>query len=115
MIGDILGLGRRLQDKPLILTVLYKTFVFTVWVAVFGALEHGAEGLLHGEGLGVDIHRLQSNAYEVFASGLVVFVAFIPFFAFKELGQVLGEGKIAELFFRKRAAKGPDLSKNKTD
>jgi hypothetical protein len=30
-----------------------------------------------------------------------VFVAFIPFFAFKELGRVLGKGKIWEWFFRK--------------
>ena len=33
---------------------------------------------------------------------LVIFVAFIPFFAFRELGRVLGEGKIRTLFFRKR-------------
>jgi hypothetical protein len=28
-------------------------------------------------------------------------VAFVPFFAFRELGRVLGEGKLVELFFRK--------------
>ncbi|MBP1598046.1 MAG: hypothetical protein H6Q05_3423 [Acidobacteria bacterium] len=32
----------------------------------------------------------------------VTFDAFIPFFAFRELGRVLGEGKIRTLFFRKR-------------
>jgi hypothetical protein len=33
----------------------------------------------------------------------VIFVAFVPFFAFRELGRVLGEGKIWALFFRRRA------------
>ena len=32
MIGDFLGLARRLRDKPLIVTTLYKAVVFAVWV-----------------------------------------------------------------------------------
>jgi hypothetical protein len=116
MIGDILRLARRLQDQPLILTTLYKTVVFTVFVAVFSALEHLVEGLLHGEGLAGGIHGLVSNIDEVLASGMVVFFAFIPFFAFRELGRVLGEGKIAELFLRKtRAATESEVSKNETE
>ena len=31
---------------------------------------------------------------------LIIFVAFIPFFAVKELGRVLGEDKIRALFWR---------------
>jgi hypothetical protein len=109
MIGDILGLARRLQDKPLIVTTLYKTVLFTVWVCVFSALEHVMEGWLHGEGLAAGIYELRGNVYEVLARSLVVLFAFIPFFAFKELGRVLGEGKIAGLFFRRRSAIGSDL------
>jgi hypothetical protein len=36
------------------------------------------------------------------ANVLVMFVAFIPFFAFKELGRVLRKGRVWELFFRRR-------------
>ena len=36
------------------------------------------------------------------ANSLVVLAAFIPFFAVKELGRVLGRDKIAALFFRRR-------------
>jgi hypothetical protein len=45
---------------------------------------------------------LGKGYHEVLAGSMVVFVAFIPFFAFRELGRVLGEGKIRTLFFRKR-------------
>ena len=31
-------------------------------------------------------------------------VAFVPFFAFGEISSVLGEGKLLELFFRRRGA-----------
>jgi hypothetical protein len=43
------------------------------------------------------------GSHEMLANLLVMFVAFIPFFAFKEVGRVLGEGKVWELFFRRRA------------
>ena len=35
MIGAVLRLGRGLEDKPLIYPTLYKTVVFTFFVAVF--------------------------------------------------------------------------------
>lgn len=102
MIGDILHLARRLKDKSLILTTLYKAVVFTVWVIAFSILEHVVDGLLHGEGFTGGINELESNFYELLAGCLVVFFALIPFFAFKELGLVLGEERIAEIFFRRR-------------
>jgi hypothetical protein len=41
--------------------------------------------------------------HELLAGCLVISVAFIPFFAFRELGRALGgEGKIWRLFFRGR-------------
>ena len=42
---------------------------------------------------------------------LITFVAFIPFFAFKELGRVLGEDKIRTLFCRGRTAPASELAR----
>lgn len=44
----------------------------------------------------------EKDFHEILAGLLVLFVAFIPFFAFKELERVLGENKIGALFFRRR-------------
>jgi hypothetical protein len=116
MIGDVLRLGRRLEEKPLIYPTLYKAVVFSVWVAVFGVLEHTISGLLHGKGLVGGFDELMSKGRDaLIARCLVTFFAFIPFFAFKELGRVLGEGKIRALFFRRRAATESDPSRCKTD
>jgi hypothetical protein len=41
---------------------------------------------------------LGKGYHKVLAGCLVVFVAFISFFAFRELGRVLGEGKIRTFF-----------------
>jgi hypothetical protein len=103
MIGDVFRLGRSLENKPLIYSTLYKTISFTLFVAAFTVLEHLIKGVWDGTGLMGGLNEfLGKGAHEVFANSLVVFVAFIPFFGFKELGRVLGQDKIRALFYGKR-------------
>ncbi len=103
MIGDVLHLGRRLEHKPLIYSTLLKTVVFTIFVGAFTLIEHVIKGLWKGEAFVEQFGNFLGKGYhEVLAGCMVVFVAFIPFFAFRELGRVLGEGKIRTLFFRRR-------------
>lgn len=116
MVGVALRLGRWLEDKPLIFPTLYKAVVFTICVGVFGVLEHTISGFLHGKGLAGGVNEIMNKGkYELLTRCLVIFFAFIPFFAFKELGRILGEGKISELFFRRRAATESSPSGCKTD
>lgn len=99
MLGDILRLGKRLEDRPLIIPTSYKTVVFTVWVVLFSILESTVSGLLHGKGLAGGLQELMSDGlYELLGRSLIVFCAFLPFFAFRELGRIMGEGRIRELF-----------------
>jgi hypothetical protein len=110
MIGDFLRLGRGFQGRPLIFPTLYKSVVFSVWVWLFHVLEQTVGGLFRGKGLTGGFEEIMGRGgYELFANCMVVFFAFIPFFAFKELGRVLGEGKIRELFFRRRASTESNL------
>jgi hypothetical protein len=46
---------------------------------------------------------MRQSPYAMLAMTLVTVFAFIPFFAFKELSQALGEGTIAELFLLRRS------------
>jgi len=109
MIGGLFHFGRSLDNKPLILPTLFKTVIFTLWVALFATVESAIRGFLHGKGLdGALDHLLSEGTHEFFAKCLVVFFAFIPFFAFKELGRVFGKGKIWQLFFRKGPATEAD-------
>ncbi|SPF39055.1 conserved membrane hypothetical protein [Syntrophobacter sp. SbD1] len=109
LVGRALHLGRRFQDHPLILPTLYKAVVFTIFVGLFGVVEHTISGLLHGKGITGGFEELMSaGTDELLARCLVTFVAFIPFFAFEELGRVLGEGKLLKLLFRRRSAAESD-------
>jgi hypothetical protein len=104
MIGDVVRLGRRLEQKPLIYPTLYKTAVFVVFVGIFTVLEHVIKGLWNGKELTELFGNfLGKGPNELLANSLIVFVAFIPYFGVKELGRVLGQDKIRALFFRRRA------------
>lgn len=101
MVGDWLGLGRGLQHKPLILSTLYKTFVFTLWVALFTLIEKTVRGLIHGHGMMGGIDEMASKGpYELLSWCIVAFVTFIPFFGFRELGRVMGMQRIRALFWK---------------
>ena len=103
MVGDVLGLGRRLDQKPLIYSTLLKSVVFSLFVGAFTLIEHVIKNLWSGKGFTADLVNFLGKGYqELLAGCLVTFVAFIPVFAFRELGRVLGEGKIWTLFFRRR-------------
>jgi hypothetical protein len=100
LIGDLLRLGRGMENKPLIFSTLIRSIVFTIFVAAFKFLEYTAKGLIRHEGWTGGLQQFAGKAkYEFFASVLVVFFTFIPFFAFKELNRVIGKRKIWWLFF----------------
>lgn len=102
MIGEIVRLGRRLERTPLILPTLSRTVLFSLWVALFTILEHTVGGLLHGKGLTEGVTEILSKGrYELLGKCIVIFGAFVPFFAFKELEGVVGSDKLRDLFWRR--------------
>ena len=115
LVAKGLRLGRGFEDQPLIIPTLYKGFLFTVCVALFGVVESMIRSFIHGIGPMGAVDELMSRFnYEWLAGALVVFFAFIPFFAVGELSQVLGEGTIRKLFFQSRSAlePGPDQAQD---
>lgn len=104
MIGDMIHLGRhRFESKPLYVPTLYRTFIFTIFVGIFSVLEHLLKGFVDGKRSIEVLRELFGGAgkFDVLARCLIMFFAFIPFFAGREMARVLGKGKITNLFFRK--------------
>ena len=107
LIGKAFGLGRRFERGPLFLSVLYKSIVFGVLVFLFGILERVVEGLIHKKDwAGILQSMTDLGLYELLARIIMLILAFVPFFAFWEIGRVLGPGKLTTMFFSKRAANG---------
>lgn len=106
LLGEAALIGRKYENKPLIVPTLHKTVAFAIWVIGLKVLEHMIRGLIRGKGLAGGFNDLISkDVYEILANALVMFSALIPFFAIKELGRILGRDKLSAMFFRKRVDK----------
>lgn len=100
MIGDLVPLGRGLQRQPLIIPTFFRSVLFSVYVALFTLAEHTLSGLLHGKGWAAGVDEMASKGrYELLAQCVIIFGAFVPFFAFKELEKVLGRERLRGLFW----------------
>ena len=101
--AETLRLGRGYEEEPLIVPTLYKTFLFTVCVAVFDIAEGLVRGFMGGLGsMGAVDDVVSRFNYEWLSRALVVFFAFLPLFAVGELRRVLGKG-VTDIFFQRRS------------
>jgi hypothetical protein len=100
LIGDAFGMGRRFEDAPLILSALYKSLLFGLLVVAFSTLEHVVRSWVHHRPLGEELSFAGPAGLEKLARLQLMFVAFLPFFAFREIGRVIGEKRLLDLFFR---------------
>jgi hypothetical protein len=108
LIGKAIGLGKKTARRVLALATLRSSGVYALLVAIFAVLEHVVEGLVKGRTLAASIDEMLSQGiYEILAKTLVLFVAFIPFFAIWELDRVLGERKLFDLFFLRNSVSEP--------
>jgi hypothetical protein len=103
LVGRMFAFTRRFDDRPLIVPVLYKSVLFGLLVVAFAVIEHVVEGWVRGEGSlgGLRAFR-ETGGYELAARVVMLFFAFVPFFAFGELGRVVGTKRLAALFFSAR-------------
>lgn len=100
LIGRALKVGTRFENKPLAISVAYKSVMFGLVVFVFGVVEHVATGLLHRLSWSEIVTHLESiGLLELLARMLMMTIAFIPMFAFWELARVIGEAELKALFF----------------
>jgi len=105
VLGQALGMGKKYADHPLIYPTLNKALAFTLLVIVFSIIERLLEGFMHHEKPAETLHKmLAGDWHEMLANALIMFFIFIPFFAFREIGRLVGEDKLFELFFHKKSS-----------
>lgn len=95
-------LDKRLRPtgKPLIYATLLNAAAFSALLACFKLVEEAIVGWYHGESLGQSMTRFGGTWRGTLCLITIFFVMLIPFCAFSELGIVLGEGKLTQVFFR---------------
>jgi len=103
LIGNELHIGERHQTKPLIWVTLHKSVAFLVLVAILTVVEEAIVGLLHGRGLSQSMAELGGGtSLQLLATLFIVFLVFLPLFAFSALARVTGEQALVRTFFVER-------------
>ena len=105
LLGEYAHLGKKFEDKPLLLSSVLKAFIFTLLVICFHYFEEGVKRLLHGENMAGTFYEMSLDL--LLGRSLVIFSTFVPFFAFRELRRLLGEEKFGDIFFRSGRLGGP--------
>lgn len=88
LIGEYARLGTRHENKPVIVSAVYKAILFCLLLAAFHVVEEAVKGFLHGRDLAATFHELYGS--EPLARNLIAFFAFVPLFIAIELRRVLG-------------------------
>jgi len=108
LIARALHLGDTAENAPLIYPTLLKSALFSILLAGCKILEEALVGFYHGKSFSESIADLGGGTLKgILTLSLILFVLLIPFFGFGELQRVLGEGKLAQLFFRPRHVSEP--------
>jgi hypothetical protein len=97
LIGEYAHLGSKHETKPLLLSAVYKAFLFGLLVFAFHIVEEIIKRLLHGDAIINASHNIHLD--DLLSRSLIIFCTFIPLFAFRELQRVLGDDRFRALFF----------------
>jgi hypothetical protein len=103
LIGRLIRLSRVFDERPLVIPTSYKVVFFFAFAVVCEVAEHLIIGWIHGKDIAQVAAEIASvGGRELAARLMVLFAAFIPLFAFTEIGRRLGEGQMTRLFFGAR-------------
>jgi hypothetical protein len=110
LVADKLRIGTRFRRKAPIFPIFHKSFLFAVIFICFNVAEQIVIGLWKGKTIAESIPRTgDGSPAGIVTAGLIMTVALIPLFAFRELSRVLGKGALAALFLRRQPNTGiPD-------
>jgi hypothetical protein len=104
--GQIFHLGeRRFKSLPLIWPTMYRSLCFLSLLTVLNALEEVFVGFLHGRTIVESMADFGGGTMDqLIATSFIGFLMLMPFFAFRALGEVVGERNLVQVFFRYRHA-----------
>jgi hypothetical protein len=107
LVAEDLDLGRRFQDMPLIVPLLYKSFVFSLVFLCFHVVENIVIGQFQGKGIPESLPAIGGDLKATVSAVLIFTFELVPYFAYREIGRVIGEDKMYALVFAHRRKTEP--------
>jgi hypothetical protein len=103
LVAEELRLGTRFRKTAPIFPVLHKSLLFATIFICFNVAEEIIIGLFKGQTVAESIPRIGGGSLlGLVIASLIITVALIPFFAFREISRVMGKGVLEALFLKGR-------------
>lgn len=103
LVGRAVRIGERFRNLPLIVPTLHKSFVFLSLLVVLTLIEEIVVGAIHGETIMHSVSGIAGGTlHQLVATILIIFLILTPYFAFRSLGQIVGDKILVRLFFERR-------------
>ena len=100
LVAEDLHLGENFKDRPLVYPILYKAFLFAIVFICFDLAEEVLVGVVRGKTVAQSIPDIGGGSPSgVFFVAIILSVGLIPFFAFREIGRVIGKHELRSLIF----------------
>lgn len=100
------AIGRRLDRGPLAYAILYRALLFTVVLVAAYVLEEVVLGAWRGRSPRDVLPELAGGPRGLASFAWVMFVALVPYFAYRALGRALGADRLRALLFGKGRGEG---------
>ncbi len=107
LIGRMFGLGDGLARRhPLIISTLYRACLMLLVLIALTVIEEIVMGHLRGESVASSLASIGGGTlWQVLATTVIVLLILIPWFAFRALGEVIGDETLVRLYFEPRRKK----------
>jgi hypothetical protein len=103
LIGRAMKIGEHKTSSPLIWPTLHMAFAFLVLLVIMTIIEEAVVGLFHHQSIAASLGDLFGPRLEETLAGyLIMLLVLIPYSAFLVLGDAIGEGRLARMFFVQR-------------
>jgi hypothetical protein len=103
LVGRAMKIGERDTTSSLIWPTLHRAFAFLVLLIILTIIEEAVVGLFHHRSIAASLGELAGvRLEETLAGYLIMLLVLVPYFAFRVLGEALGEGRLARMFFVER-------------
>ncbi|ACL60530.1 hypothetical protein [Methylobacterium nodulans] len=93
-------IGRRLEAGRLVMVILYRALAFTVVLVAAYVLEAVLEGAWHGKAVGQVLPEIAGGPLGLVSLAWIMLVALVPYFAYRELGRVLGHARLQAIMLK---------------
>ena len=105
LVAEDLHFANWFKNSPLVYPILFKSVAFTILFLIFDIVEEVVVGLFKGRTIAESFPDIGGGgARGMFFMFIIISVLLVPFFAFRELGQVIGERELHSLILtRKRS------------